>query len=183
MPAQSRFRKIFFQIRFRIILEKSQKRSTLISSHAAFTRLPMKLHDSSARESALPADLRITPQRREVYEVLRSSCDHPTAIEVFMRAKERMPGISLATVYNCLETLAEHRLIRQVNLERGSSRYCANLQDHVHFHCEGCGLVIDAPPLDVINARKLWKLPDGITVTSLEVAIRGLCPECTKKNA
>ena len=123
----------------------------------------------------------MTPQRREVLEVLQTSCDHPTAIEVFMRAKERMPGISLATVYNCLETLTEHHLIRQVNIERASSRYCANLQEHVHFHCEKCGLVIDAPPLGPIDAHQLWNLPPGVTVTGLDVAIRGRCPECTQQ--
>lgn len=143
----------------------------------------MKLNEpSSTKEVApLPTDLRMTPQRREVLEVLRSSCDHPTAIEVFMRAKERMPGISLATVYNCLETLTEHQLIRQVNLERSSSRYCANMHEHVHFHCESCGLVIDAPPIDVIQAKQLWRLPDGVSVTGLDVAIRGKCPDCTTK--
>ena len=107
----------------------------------------------------------MTPQRREVLEVLQTSCDHPTAIEVFMRAKERMPGISLATVYNCLETLTEHHLIRQVNIERASSRYCANLQEHVHFHCEKCGLVIDAPPLlPVADARILIDRADAVAM-------------------
>lgn len=141
----------------------------------------MKLNASQSQETALPTDLRMTPQRREVYEVLQASHDHPTAIEVFMRAKEHMPGISLATVYNCLETLAEHGLIRQVNLERSSSRYCSNLQEHVHFHCESCGLVLDAPPINPVDAAKLWQLPEGVKVTRLDVAIRGLCPECGQK--
>jgi Fur family peroxide stress response transcriptional regulator len=50
--------------------------------------------------------LRLTPQRRHVYEVLMAKRDHPTATEVFIRAQKRMPSISLATVYNCLETRA-----------------------------------------------------------------------------
>lgn len=151
----------------------------------ALIRRAMKLNEPSStkEDAALPSDLRMTPQRREVLEVVRSSCDHPTAIEVFMRAKERIPGISLATVYNCLETLSDHSLIRQVNIERACSRYCANMHEHVHFHCEGCGLVIDAPPVDVIQARQLWHLPKGSSITGLDVAIRGKCPECTQKSA
>ena len=31
--------------------------------------------------------------------------DHPTAEEVFIRAKRGMPEISMATVYNCLDAL------------------------------------------------------------------------------
>ena len=49
--------------------------------------------------------LRLTPQRRHVYEVLMDKRDHPTATEVFIRVQRRMPSISLATVYNCLETM------------------------------------------------------------------------------
>ena len=48
----------------------------------------------------------MTKQRKVVYDVLLDEPrDHPTASEVFMRAKHQMPSISLATVYNCLETL------------------------------------------------------------------------------
>ena len=145
-----------------------------------FESLAMKNHPPAHEEHALPSDVRMTPQRREVYEVLRVSHDHPTVAEVLQRAKEKMPGISLATVYNCLETLTEHGLIRQVNVERGSSRYCANMEDHVHFHCEGCGAVVDAMPREQVMVAQLWKLPRGSKVTGLDVAIRGLCPECTK---
>ncbi len=139
-----------------------------------------ELHETE--EHAMPADLRMTPQRREVYEVLRASHDHPTANEVFTRAKERVPGISLATVYNCLDALVEHGVIKQVNLDRASSRYCANLREHVHFHCDECGAVSDADLLDQVATTKLWRLPEGSTVTRLDVAIRGLCPDCAKKS-
>jgi len=67
---------------------------------------------------------RLTPQRREVYNVLLEERDHPSATEVFIRAKKRIPGISLATVYNCLETLVECGLAKQVNVEREATRYC-----------------------------------------------------------
>jgi Fe2+ or Zn2+ uptake regulation protein len=142
----------------------------------------MKPESHEIEEHAMPADLRMTPQRREVYEVLRASHDHPTASEVFSRAKERVPGISLATVYNCLDALVDHGVIKQVNLDRASSRYCANLNDHVHFHCDECGAVSDADLLDEVTTSKLWRLPEGSKVTRLDVAIRGLCPECAKKS-
>ncbi|MEM1297331.1 MAG: transcriptional repressor, partial [Verrucomicrobiota bacterium] len=44
--------------------------------------------------------IRMTKQRKVVYDVLMDEKDHPTATEVFLRSKERMSGISLATVYN-----------------------------------------------------------------------------------
>src|SRR4051812_12004154 len=50
---------------------------------------------------------RSTPQREHVYSVLLHKRDHPTAEEVFLRAKPQMPEISMATVYNCLDALVK----------------------------------------------------------------------------
>ncbi|CAN5898284.1 Fur family transcriptional regulator [soil metagenome] len=129
----------------------------------------------------MPADLRMTPQRSVVHEVLRSSYDHPTATEVFLRAKDRMSTISLATVYNCLDALVDHGLIRQVNVDRDSSRFCANLNEHVHFHCEQCGVMMDAAPIEKLDVAKFWKVPQGCQITEPDIAIRGLCPTCVEK--
>ena len=59
-----------------------------------------------------PHGFRWTRQRREVYQVLLQERDHPTATELFLRAKAHIPDISLATVYNCLETLTQAGLVK-----------------------------------------------------------------------
>ena len=120
---------------------------------------------------------RLTPQRREVYDVLLAGGDHPTATEVFIRAKSRMSGISLATVYNCLETLVDCGLAKQVNVDREATRYCANLQEHGHFHCTVCGHVSDIE-FSGSHEPQGWKLPDGFLVTQHDVSLRGLCADC-----
>jgi Fe2+ or Zn2+ uptake regulation protein len=130
---------------------------------------------SAAATLALGPEYRLTRQRREVYEVIKEQRDHPTATEVFIRAKARVPGISLATVYNCLETLTHSGLVKQVNLDRGPSRYCPNLKEHGHFHCETCGTIYD---VDLPEAA--MQLPKGYTISRMEVALRGQCPACSK---
>ena len=127
---------------------------------------------------ALGPEYRLTKQRREVYEVLKEQLDHPTATEVFIRAKTRVPGISLATVYNCLETLTHSGLVKQVNLDRGPSRYCPNLKEHGHFHCETCGTVSDVELNDTTDTA--LNLPRGSVVNRIEISLRGLCPKCAK---
>ncbi len=133
------------------------------------------------RLAVLGTDLRLTPHRRDVFDVLAASTDHPTAADIFDRLKGRSAGISLATVYNCLEHLTSHGLIKQVHLERGHSRYCANLHEHVHFHCEKCGTVTDAHPNGDFDPAKFWQLPAGARITRKEVAIHGLCPRCAQR--
>ena len=125
--------------------------------------------------------LRLTPQRRKVFDVLLAERDHPTATEVFFRAKESMPSISLATVYNCLETLVECGLVRQVHIDREPTRYCPNLHEHGHFVCTDCGQVMDVALDSSSKLARHWQLPQGYSVSSVEVHLRGTCAACNQK--
>jgi Fur family peroxide stress response transcriptional regulator len=117
--------------------------------------------------------LRSTPQREVVYDVLLNKRDHPTADEVFARVKAERPGISLATVYNCLETLVQCGLVRSVNFERGPTHYCPNLHPHAHFHDEATGAThdIDLPP--ALLAELKSTLPQGYEAKAVEITFRG----------
>jgi Fe2+ or Zn2+ uptake regulation protein len=121
--------------------------------------------------------IRLTKQREEVLGILLQKRDHPTAAEVFLRLKQRPSSISLATVYNCLEALVQFNLVKQVNLDRAPTRYCANLTDHGHFFCESCGTVYDVD----IPVKKDWELDSGFVVAHAEISLKGLCPDCSKK--
>ena len=145
-------------------------------------RPPAKPTGLDCRLAVLGTDVRLTPHRREVFDVLASSTDHPTATDLYSRVKDRSPHISLATVYNCLDHLTSAGLIKQVHLERGQSRNCANLHEHVHFHCETCGKVIDAHPATDFDPAKFWNLPKGTRVTRTDLAIHGTCDACAAKS-
>jgi Fur family peroxide stress response transcriptional regulator len=145
--------------------------------------LPETNNEASSKncnETISQKGFRFTAQRREVYDALLQH-DHPTAVDVFLRVQKKLSGISLATVYNCLETLTECGLVRAVNHDRQPSRYCSNLDPHAHFFCEQCGAVADVPStvsggIDAATAG--WQLPDGAIVTHHEIAFRGKCPQC-----
>jgi Fur family peroxide stress response transcriptional regulator len=133
-------------------------------------------------ESIAQDGLRLTRQRKHVYGALLQRQDHPTAMEVFLRAKPEMESLSLATVYNVLETLAERGLVRKVHLDSGSTRYCANNAKHGHFTCTACGAVMDVPLLPGAELEKLHHLPRGYSVTQQEVSLHGLCAACRKNH-
>ena len=129
-------------------------------------------------ETISHSGLRLTPQRREVYDVLLSRRDHPTATDVFLSAKQRIPGISLATVYNCLETLVGCGLARQVNVDREATRFCPNLSDHGHILCESCGNISDVPLVENSTLADLLKVPPRFRITHADLTLRGICPSC-----
>jgi Fur family peroxide stress response transcriptional regulator len=124
---------------------------------------------------------RSTRQREHVFAVLLDKRDHPTADEVYARARATMPSISLATVYNCLETLVGCGLVRQVNIEREPSRYCPNLREHAHFHDVRSGRVLDIDvPADLMTHLKRL-LPTGYEAEHIELSFRGKAPASRKE--
>ena len=131
-------------------------------AHAPHTPLSQRLADSG---------LRLTPQRELVYGVLLSQRDHPSAEEVFARVKSQLPSISLATVYNCLETLVTCGLVKQLNMDRGPSRYCPNLLEHAHLHDEVSGKVFDLALPDDLTARLHALLPVGYSLSAIELNV------------
>jgi Fe2+ or Zn2+ uptake regulation protein len=123
---------------------------------------------------------RLTRQRQEVFGVVAESHDHPTADEIFVRAKRKVPEISFATVYNCLSVLVECGLVRQVTLDRSPTRFCPNMRDHCHFFCDECGQVtdIDLPSRETLS---FVPLPGGFEVDTFDISLRGVCPKCRRR--
>lgn len=93
-----------------------------------------------------------------------------------MRAKRNKPEISHATVYNCLDALVQCGLARKVQLERGATRFCPNMEEHCHYCCDECGAVFDvALPADSTAMPR----PRGFKVDHFDIAVHGVCADCT----
>lgn len=136
--------------------------------------------DHSLNERLATSGFRFTPQRQHVYNVLLQKRDHPTVEDVFIRSKDQMPEISMATVYNCLDALVKCGLVRHVNLERSATRYCPNMKEHSHFYCDDCGGIFDvdfSPECECAGIQ----MPEGFKVKQLDISIRGTCRECADK--
>lgn len=124
--------------------------------------------------------LRMTKQRQVVYDVLCEQRDHPTAQTIYDRAQEKLPKVSLATIYNCLDALVSHDVVKQVNIDREPTRYCANTCDHGHFHDQTSGHVIDVKFKPDVDLTQFLDLPAGAVIENLELNIKGFLQ--TEKN-
>lgn len=77
--------------------------------------------------------MRMTDQRRVVARVLSSATDHPDVEELYRRAHEVDPHISIATVYRTVRLFEESGIIERHDFRDGRSRYEQAPDEH-HDH-------------------------------------------------
>ncbi len=120
--------------------------------------------------------VRMTRQRRAVLDVIVAACDHPTAAIIYERTRQAHGNISLATVYNCLETMAEAGIINQLNFDNGPSRYCANFEPHVHLLDDSSQQVIDVQLRPGVQLEDVFTLPEGARICRMDACLHGIIP-------
>jgi len=125
-------------------------------------------------------DLGLTKQREVVLQVIRGAEQHLTANEVFGRAKELLPSISFATVYNSLRYLKEAGHIAEIQFGNGASRFDRMTHRHDHAICTSCGKLVDIEMEHPAELVKLAAKYSKFKPESLEFTLRGLCPDCVK---
>ena len=120
---------------------------------------------------------RTTAQRVVIHDAVSTAGRHLTAEQVLSLVGERLPGVSLPTVYATLDVLEELGLVRRVHTP-SALLFDPRPDDHAHALCRSCGRVEDieatadlAGPIK--GARRAGYEPDGA-----EVLVTGLCGDC-----
>lgn len=124
-------------------------------------------------------DWRLTPQRRVIAEVMGGDHVHLTAEEILDKARERLPEVSLATVYNTLNELVSMGEVQPVDAGAGPTRYDPNTKDgHHHLVCLKCGELRDVHPegLDTLELPRSERF--GYRIVNREVVFQGYCSAC-----
>jgi Fe2+ or Zn2+ uptake regulation protein len=121
---------------------------------------------------------KITAQRQCIFRVLEGDVTHPSAERVHQRVLREMPNVSLKTVYQTLNDLAELGAISVLDVGTGSARFDPNVENtHHHLVCRSCGKVRDVAA-DFPGLTVSAQGAQGFVVDSAEVVFRGLCVEC-----
>jgi Fur family peroxide stress response transcriptional regulator len=123
---------------------------------------------------------KLTRQREAVLGVIREREDHPTANDIFEAARQRLPGISYATVYNSLRFLKEAGLVHEIKFGDSASRYDRETDRHDHALCSQCGKLVD---FDLPQAAELMKAAarrSKFKPESVHLTLKGVCPDCCK---
>ncbi|NLM69169.1 MAG: transcriptional repressor [Firmicutes bacterium] len=141
---------------------------------------------SEIQEQLEANDLRLTPQREAVVQVLLDNTDaHLRAEDIFLMTKKLAPEIGLATVYRTLELLEKLNIIYRFDYGDGQSRYELGRRSEEHYHhhliCLECGEISE------FNDDLLEKLEAKIAkerdfeIVDHSLRIFGYCRRCRNK--
>ena len=112
-----------------------------------------------------------SPQRVAVAEYVLDTHDHPSADQVWARARRRLPVLSRATVYNTLKLFVEKKLIRELIVDPAKIVYDPNTEPHHHLYDVATGRLTDIPA-DNIRVLGLPPLPAGTVADGVDIIVR-----------
>jgi Fur family peroxide stress response transcriptional regulator len=132
---------------------------------------------------AKKAGVKLTHQRLEIFRELAATDEHPDVDAIFRAVQQRMPTVSVDTIYRTLWMLHDLGLVTTLGPQRDGVRFDANLEQHHHYVCVRCGLVRDFESAD-LNALRV---PDAVkelgSITDAHVEVRGVCAKCVAARA
>jgi len=88
---------------------------------------------SRIEQLCIDKGMKMTGQRRIIARVLSDATDHPDVEEVYRRAVELDPRISIATVYRTVRLFEEANILERHDFGAGRSRYEEVSEEH-HDH-------------------------------------------------
>ncbi len=124
---------------------------------------------------------RMTNQRSLILEELRSLKSHPTADELFIAVRRRLPRISLGTVYRNLQILSKQGTIRTLPDTKGQMRFDGDNARHYHVRCIKCRRVDDLPGRPVVHFEREREGKTNYRILGFKIELLGICPECNER--
>jgi Fe2+ or Zn2+ uptake regulation protein len=112
-----------------------------------------------------------TPQRLAVARFVLATSAHPTADEVWERARRECPTLSRATVYNTLNLFVKKGLLKPRVITEGVVVFDPHVGKHHHFVEEDTGRIHDIP-WEAVRVSGEGSLL-GFEVKEYQVVMRG----------
>ena len=123
---------------------------------------------------------RMTRQQAVILEELRKLKSHPTADELYSIVRERLPRISLGTVYRNLDFLADSGEIRRLEAAGSTKRFDGDISHHQHVRCIYCGRIGDVEDVQQAPTIEGMHAMGFASILNSRVEYDGVCEICSK---
>lgn len=134
---------------------------------------------SSDDEKSLPqGNIRLTKQRKLVYDVFSKMNSRLTVEELYYIVKDQEPGIGLITVYRTLRMLSECGLLRRFRHNDGSFRYELTQKSFHHLICTKCGHIRESSDEELEKSHMQLAANNSFRVSHIRLELYGICQPC-----
>lgn len=117
----------------------------------------------------------MTKQRSLILDIVRNMNGHLSADDIYILARDKMPGIALATVYNNLNVLYNTGEIGKVKIADSADLYDKSPVIHDHLICRGCKCVTD---INIPDIHRHIEENLNEPILSYNLCIDYLCKKC-----
>ena len=128
-------------------------------------------------------NLKITPKRLALLNILMNESAYLSPEEIWKRMKKQFRRIGLPTVYRNLEELSEKNIISKISHPNRQLYYyfCENRSHHHHFVCLSCRNVEDINFCTLNELQKEVKMRLNGKVISHILQVNGYCRNCLNR--
>jgi len=141
------------------------------------------MSDPIAIQTLKAHDIKATLPRILILKYVVGNETHPTAEDVFNKIHEEESSISLATIYNTLETFVKKGILQKINSFCDKVHYDSNMDLHFHLICQKCKKVYDIKRYDSIKFQIKKELFKKYDIDKMQVCFQGCCTDCKKLNS
>ena len=125
--------------------------------------------------------LKVTSQRLAIIEVMMENTSlHPGASYIFQKAKKKIKGLSLSTVYYTLNELSKRGIIKMLEFDKMENRYEGSTFNHLNLVCIGCGSIQDFPGTIPISSKEVEEQM-GFRPSEVRFEYYGYCKKCLRR--
>jgi len=129
-------------------------------------------------EQCRKCNLRVTPQRIEIFKELAKATDHPTAEGLHQRLVRQMPTLSLDTVYRTLGTFSKADLVNKIDTSESQAHFEVVHIQHHHLICRKCKGIIDFQWTLLDQASLPEEVHAWGDVERKSIVVYGVCHDC-----
>ena len=120
-----------------------------------------------------------TPQRLAILDYLEGNTSHPSAEEVHRAVSIRYRSLSVATVYNTLNTLAQAGALLELTIDPERKRYDPDTSRHHHLLCVLCRKIVDIPAGIAVDLPA--NMARDFILLGNHISFYGHCSRCKTK--
>jgi len=140
------------------------------------------IRKKTSRQILNGTEQRVTGQRALLLDLIRHTCGHLDADELYRKARAKNQRLSLSTVYRNLQLFKKLGLIDEYHFAEEHHHYEVRpANEHQHLLCLNCGKIVEvASPLirqfkDEIDRKYHFE------INEVEVHLGGLCADCRRR--